>query len=58
MKCPYCDGYMDYTGIDDGFGDNGQSVCETWHCVSCEIDVIGACFDPEQCEDTESESVE
>lgn len=40
--CPYCRGEdVEYHGIDDGGGDFGGALTETWYCNRCEADFEG-----------------
>lgn len=42
--CPRgCDAFLEYVGIDDGFGMNGDMLCELWECPACGEQVIGEC---------------
>lgn len=34
--CPHCGLPMEYGGIDDGGGDYGASICDTWYCDACQ----------------------
>lgn len=43
--CPYCDMPMRYVGADDGLGDFGLSVCDTWECWQCEHQEHTNCID-------------
>lgn len=46
MMCPRgCDAFLEYVGIDDGFGMDGEMVCELWECPACGEQVVGDCFD-------------
>lgn len=45
MLCPRgCDAFLEYVGIDDGFGTHGDMCCELWECPACGEHVIGDCF--------------
>ena len=44
--CPRgCDALLEYVGIDDGFGDNGDLFCDLWECPACGEQVVGDCSD-------------
>ena len=44
MNCPRgCDAVMEYVGIDDGFGDNGELSCDLYECPACGEQVTGDC---------------
>lgn len=59
--CPYCGSdLIELLGMDDGGGDYGEAVCETWDCHDCgqqfEGDCIGQAIDgnfPEEPDDLE-----
>jgi len=36
-ECPYCGEEMIFTGMDDGGGDYGDSICEIWECPDCDF---------------------
>jgi hypothetical protein len=42
MNCPNCGGFMEYAGIEDGAGDYGDALAETWYCEVCDLHVDGA----------------
>ena len=47
-QCPACGSEeIDYVGIDDGGGDYGDSVCDTWRCCDCDYHWEENCIDPE-----------
>jgi len=37
MLCPNCSNYMVYQGIDDGGGNYGEAIVETFYCPDCDI---------------------
>jgi len=44
--CPRgCDAFLEYVGIDDGFGMYGELACELWECPACGELVTGDCFE-------------
>lgn len=45
-RCPYCGSKeITYLGIDDGLGDYGDSLCDTWHCEHCDNEFESGCID-------------
>lgn len=43
--CPFCGSVNTfYAGVDDGGGDYGESVCDTYRCEDCDNDFDGDCF--------------
>lgn len=45
MDCPYCGSdVVDYLGMDDGGGDYGEAVCESWECLDCGAHFDGDCI--------------
>lgn len=50
--CEYCGSEdVEYTGVDDGGGDYGTSVCDQFHCNHCEGDFEAGCIDTGSDED-------
>lgn len=46
MNCHYCGSDdTEYTGVDDGGGDYGSSVCDYYFCNSCELSFEANCID-------------
>lgn len=46
MTCPRgCDAIMEYVGIDDGFGHDGDLACDVYECPACGEQVIGDCVE-------------
>ena len=44
--CPRgCDAFMAYVGIEDGYGMNGQLMCDVWECPACGEQEVGSCVD-------------
>lgn len=62
--CPYCGGTnLDYIGADDGGGDYGTSLVETFYCEDCDEEVsfdvydYGEDYEHEEDDTTGSDSV-
>lgn len=50
-QCPRgCDAFLEYVGVDDGFGMHGNLCCDIWQCPACLETVAQDC---ENCEDDE-----
>lgn len=45
QNCPYCgSSAIIYVGVEDGGGDYGDSVCDTWFCTACESNFEDGCY--------------
>lgn len=45
MMCPRgCAFYLEYIGIDDGFGENQNLICDVYRCPACGEEVAGNCM--------------
>lgn len=44
-QCPRgCDAFLEYAGIEDGFGEHAEMCCEMWVCPVCDETVVGDCM--------------
>jgi len=47
--CVYCGSEeVEYTGLDDGGGDFGSSVCDQYHCLACDGEFEDGCIDDQE----------